>query len=321
MKRTAKEKTRKGLKGQKPGARKSAAPSPESGAKIAKWGEAGKGFREFLAHPPDALPGWVRPEPNTAGEHCEAEGIREMFVSLFARGSGAGEEAEIARHEIADIVKFANGAVESMACQSPGKPCGQWAGRFLAEHTKRLLSASPGAVKVTWDETRNNSTGLLSGNLAFVDRLRALLCRGPGKKAAAMRGADISRFVFQTWREGFSLWESGHFAKSIFPQTRVPISSEQQRAVEVLDRAEQMMRRRKPDGAGVARMVFSDLLASMLESRWDAACEEFPAMARVARHTANNRGMMSSFSAKRDNLRDAWMSIAAGEHGLPRLLA
>ena len=322
MGRAAKETTKKRLKERKPGARKSAVLSPESGTKVAAWGKVGGVFRARLADPAaKPLPDAVRAEPNTAGEPAEEEGIRELLASLFARGSGAGIEAEIARHEIAGIVNGALDEIEGWACQSPGEHRGRWAGGFLAELVNRLVSESPG-LKVEWKEDRVTQATALASSPAFVDRLRRLRTRGPGKKLLKARGAEASRFVFQVWHEVLderaSLLLKAELSRA--DSFLCPPPVDERRIVKVLGAAENALRAGRSDRADIARKVFSDLLAGVLESRWEEACRVSPDLAASAERGANRRGMMSSFAAKRDNLREAWLSIAQGEAGLSRLL-
>ncbi len=72
-----------------------------------------------------------------SGEPAEAEQVQELLGSLFARGSGESIAAEIARHEIGEILTNLLERIEASACRSPSDDCGKWAGRILGD----ILSA------------------------------------------------------------------------------------------------------------------------------------------------------------------------------------
>jgi len=273
----------------------------------------------------------------------------------------------IAMHRIEDVSDLLIERVFQWASASSETDRGRWAGRFLAELANRLIAESPG-LKVEWKDDRITHATALSGNRTFVDRLRALRTRGPGKKNIKARGADAARFVLETWKEALetrqhlllkvelerSQSERGDATKiTRKPVVRVfstrpadaarsrdainkienrhnalleshrkffSISPNEMQILNELSWAETALRTGKPDRDAIARKVFSDLLADMLESRWDEGFRLFPDMAAGAQSAANRKGMKSAFSAKRDNLRDAWLSIALGEYGLNRLL-
>jgi hypothetical protein len=202
---------------------------------------------------------------------------------------------------------------------SPESRPGQWAGKYLAEILARLLAASP----VRKFELKESAFGILSNNPVFMDRIQRVRGSGVGAKHTELRGSDVRKFVANTWREALTIRDMVDFRNAMAIEVALPVqfSDDEKLIQEVLSNADKQMRERKPDVEVIARVVFSDLLASMLKGRWDSACMEFPAMARAAHGMANRKGMKSSFSAKSDNLRDAWLSIAAGEQGLSRLIS
>ena len=225
--------------------------------------------------------------------------------------------------EIEEITAMILERVRGWAAQSPKAGRGRWAGVYLAELVNRLIAESPG-LHVGWKEDRVTQATALASNPAFVDRLRQLRTRGPGKKLLNARGAESSRFVFQVWdevlNERASLLLKAELSR-VETSFLCPLPVDERRIVKVLGAAESALRAGRSDRADIARKVFSDLLAGVLESRWEEACRVSPDLAASAERGANRRGMMSSFAAKRDNLREAWLSIAQGEAGLSRLLA
>ena len=227
----------------------------------------------------------------------QADHTNDRLLSLFSMEGGAETAwrgmAEIAMREIVEVSSLIVDRFLQLASTNPSSMSGRLAGQYLAELLARLLAASP----VRKFELNETTAGVLSINPVFMETLHSLKGIGVGKKDVELRGADAGRFVLNE------------------------LSNEEEMIREVLIKAEKQIRKRNPDVEGIARMVFSDLLASMLKSRWPSACMEFPEMARAAQGAANRKGMKSSFSAKSDNLRNAWLSIAAGEQGLSRLIA
>ena len=210
-----------------------------------------------------------------------------------------------------------------LASESPSSEAGQWAGRFLAEVVNQLIAESPG-LHVGWKEDRITPATALASNLAFVNRLRKLRKRGTGKKVIKSRGADASRLVLKVWDEVLEEWARLLIKAGLSPEEASFLclpTVDERRIVKVLGAAESALRAGRGDRADIARKVFSDLLAGVLESRWKKDCLEYPDLAANAEGGANRRGMMSSFAVKRDNFRQAWLSIAQSEGGLSRLLA
>jgi hypothetical protein len=192
----------------------------------------------------------------------------------------------------------------------------------LAELTNRLVTESP-ELKTEFRDDRIKPVTALSVNSTYLNRLRELRKRGPGKKIIKVRGADAARFVLQTWEEDLTIRSNLLLRIALeqeeFTSLHLP-ASEESRVLNVLADAESALRTGKSDREAIARKVFSDLLLDLLKSRWDGACAQFPVMENNSQYRAKEKGMMSPFAEKRDNLRGAWLSIAEGEHGLNRLL-
>lgn len=260
-----------------------------------------------------------------SGFPMDAEEAEAAIHRLFRRAcmENCGDDSMIAGAEIGSLLNLLVEQVYQCAVQSPETDRGKWAGRLLADLTNLLIAASPG-LKVEWNKGRITPAIALSRNAVFLERLKALRTRrGQGTKAIRMRGAGVARFVLATWGEALEVWNASLLMMEMGkaePDFPYPPDIEGKKVLEVLNSAELALRKPESDRNIIAREVFKEILAEMLESRWDRACNEFPDMALAARSAANEKGMMSAFSAKRDNLRDAWLSIAAGENGLNRLL-
>jgi hypothetical protein len=232
------------------------------------------------------------------------------------------DDPAIAMCEIENVSASIIENVLQWASACPETDRGRWAGRFLAELTNRLVTESPG-LKTEFRDDRIKPVTALSVNSTYLNRLRELRKRGPGKKIIKVRGADAARFVLQTWEEALTIRSNLLLRIALeqeeFTSLHLP-ASEESRVLNVLADAESALRTGKSDREAIARKVFSDLLLDLLKSRWDGACAQFPVMENNSQYRAKEKGMMSPFAEKRDNLRGAWLSIAEGEHGLNRLL-